>query len=427
MTEAAPQKASPMVRWLMVWMVFAVAAVSYLDRNNISIAASAIQKDFHLSNVQLGAVFSAFVMGYALSQPLAGRLADRFGPYRTIAFGAVWWSVFSAATALAPFGLASPLFALISVRFLLGIGEAVIFPASNRLVANWIPANERGMANGIIFAGVGVGAGVAPPLITGVIRHGDWRAAFFASAAIGLVALAIWLFVVRDRPQDHPWVDARERNLIEAGRVAGVNAQPASWLQILANPSVRILSASYFTYGYVAYIFFTWFFRYLSVVRGLNLAQSALFGMLPFIAMAIASPLGGLIGDSLTPRFGVRVGRCWTAAGALTLTALFVGLATTVADARASTIILALGAGSLYLSQSAYWTLSANLGGASSGAVSGVMNLFNQLGGVVTAMLTPWIADRFGWNTSFLFAAALCLLGAAAWLALDPDKSLSRS
>ena len=103
------------------------------------------------------------------------------------------------------------------------------------------------------------------------------------------------------------------------------------------------------------------------------------------------------------------------------------GLATTVADARASTIILALGAGSLYLSQSAYWTLSANLGGASSGAVSGVMNLFNQLGGVVTAMLTPWIADRFGWNTSFLFAAALCLLGAAAWLALDPDKSLSRS
>jgi ACS family glucarate transporter-like MFS transporter len=414
-------------RWVLVFWMFIVAAVSYLDRNNISIAASTIQQEFGLTNVQLGGVFSAFVMGYAFTQPIAGRIADRFGPYKVVALGVVWWSVFTAATAMVPAGFAWSLTALIAVRFVLGVGESVIFPASNRLVASWVPRQERGLANGIIFAGVGIGAGIAPPLITYIIVNHSWQWAFYASALIGVVVLAIWLMVVRDRPEDHPAVKPAEAEYIRAGTLGGAaSAQPTSWLKIIRNKQVALLAASYFTYGYVAYIFFTWFFKYLSSVRGLDLKSSAIYGMLPFIAMAICSPVGGLVADKLTPRFGKRVGRCWTAAGALALCALFVAMATQVADARLASLFLAGGAGALYLSQSAFWTLSADIGGGSAGAVSGVMNMFNQIGGVVTASLTPVIADQYGWTASFVFAAVLCFLGAIAWLFIDPEQQLAK-
>ena len=405
-----------------------MAAVSYLDRNNMSVAATSIQQDFGLTNLQLGGIFSAFVFGYAVAQPLAGRIADRYGPYRIVGLGLLWWSGFTAATALVPSGLAWSLTALTSVRLMLGIGEAVIFPASNRLVAAWIPSAERGVANGLIFAGVGVGAGAAPPLITYIILARDWRWSFFVTAAVGLAVLLVWTFVVRNRPEDHPWATPAEVSFIRAtAPLKPLGSMPDSWGRIIRNKQVLLLSLSYFAYGYVAYIFFTWFFKYLSSARRLDLKASAIYATLPFIAMAICAPLGGWMADILTRRFDARVGRCWTAATALCAAAVLVSLATRVEDARTACMVLAGGAGVLYLSQSAYWTLSANLGGASAGSLSGVMNMFNQIGGVSTALLTPWLADRFGWSASFNVAATVCLLGAMIWLMIDPAATLDGS
>jgi ACS family glucarate transporter-like MFS transporter len=281
------------------------------------------------------------------------------------------------------------------------------------------------LASGLIFAGVGFGAGVAPPLITYIIVKRDWHSSFFVTAMIGIVVLAIWLALVRDRPEGHPWISSAEATYIRVGApLPGIGAKPVSWLAILRNKQVVLLSLSYFTYGYVAYIFFTWFFKYLSSVRGLDLKASAQYATLPFIAMAVAAPLGGWIADSLARRFDVRIGRCWTAAAALAAAAVMVALATQVDDARAASIVLAGGAGALYLSQSAYWTLSADMGGSSAGSLSGVMNMFNQIGGVITASLTPLLADRFGWSVSFIAAAGLCLLGAVLWLFIDPSQRL---
>jgi ACS family glucarate transporter-like MFS transporter len=412
------------IRWRIIFALFAIAAVSFLDRNNVSIAAAALQHDFALSNVQLGVVFSGFVAGYALAQPLAGRIADLFGPTRVIAIGIVWWSALTAATALVPAGYGWSMALLIAVRFLLGLGEAVIFPARNRMVANWIPARERGLANGIIFAGVGVGAGIAPPLITAILIHADWKSAFYASALIGLIMLVFWLASVKDRPEQMASVSASELAYIRDGASARPQSVPMGWGQILRNRTLALLAFSYFTYGYVAYIFFTWFFKYLSGVRGLDLKSSGIYGMLPFIAMAIASPLGGYVADRISTSYGPRKGRCLTASLALAIAGLFVALATQVVDARLATLFLAGGAGALYMSQSAFWTISANLGGRSAGSVSGLMNMANQIGGVVTASLTPWLADTYGWTASFVFAAGLSLLGALAWLFINPEDRL---
>ncbi len=409
--------------------MFAISAIAYLDRVNISIAGSFIQKEFGLDDIQLGWVFSSFVLGYALFQTPGGRLADRFGPRKILAIATVWWAVFTALFAMVPAGIPALLAVLLATRFFLGVGEAMVFPASNRLVAGWIPSQERGLANGLIFAGVGAGAGVTPPLITFILLNYGWRWSFWICAVIGLAAGLVWYLLARDRPEEHPWVKPAEAQYIRAGmpkQAALDDGEALPWRVILGSRDVWALTVSYFAFGYVAYIFFTWFFIYLNKVRGLDMKASAIFGMLPFLAMAAFSPLGGYLSDRLTKRYGKRVGRCGISVVCMALAAGFIVFAMQAQDARVASIVLAGGAGALYLSTSSFWSVTADIGGRSAGSVSGVMNMGNQLGGALTASLTPLLARIFGWPSSFLVAAALCVVGSLAWLLVDPERVLSR-
>jgi ACS family glucarate transporter-like MFS transporter len=413
------------VRWLLVAWMFAISAVAFLDRVNISIAGGSIERDFHLTHVQLGWVFSAFVLGYALFQAPGGRLADRYGPRKIIALGTLWWALFTSITAFVPTGVAGMLAVLFAARFMLGLGEAVIYPACNRVVAAWIPSQERGIANGWIFAGVGVGAGIAPPLSTYLLMHYGWRSSFWASALMGVSTALIWFLIARDRPGDHPWVGPAEAAHIRAGLPKKTAPAAMPWRSILGSHDVLAVSGSYFAYGYASWIYFAWFFIYLSKVRGMDLKTSSRYAMLPFIAMALGSTIGGWISDRLTRRFGKRWGRCVFAAAAMALSAGFIALAMLARDAQLASLVLAGGAGALYLSQSSFWSVTADIAGNSAGSVSGVMNMGGQLGGAVTASLTPLIAGHFGWPASFLTATALCIAGAAAWLLVDPSAALT--
>jgi len=406
-----------------------VSAVAYLDRVNVSIAGQALQKDHGLTDVQLGWVFSAFLIGYALFQVPGGWLADRFGPRLVISLGVIWWGLFTTLTALVPSGLSASVALLVGTRFVLGLGEAVLFPSANKLVSTWVPSSERGLANGLIFAGVGLGAGVTPPLIVYILSRWGWQVSFYGSALIGLGVGAVWFFLVRDTPRSHPLVSVAEVETIEAGMPATNKAHEPHlpWRAILGSRNVWAVTASYFAYCYVTYIFFTWFFIYLSRVRGLDLKASAVYSMLPFIAMVCGAPLGGWVADRITRDYSKRAGRCGVAGFGLILAAVFLALATQVESARVASIVLAGGAGAIYLAQSAFWAVTADIAGKSAGTVSGLMNMGGQVGGAVTASLTPWIAERFGWTTSFLVAAGVCLLGALAWILVNPDKSISTS
>jgi len=415
------------MRWLLIFWMFTISAIAYLDRVNISIAGHFIQEEYHLNQVQLGWIFSAFLIGYAAFQAPGGRLADRFGPRIILALGTIWWGIFTALTALVSPALAGVVFVLIAVRFSLGLGEAVVYPASNRLVAKWIPSSERGIANGFIFAGVGAGAGITPPLITYILLNYGWRWSFWISALIGLAAGLIWFLIARDSPAEHPWTSEAEARHIAAGLPeTSAKAEALPWGTILGSRDVIAMTLSYFSYGYAAWIFFSWFFIYLSTVRGLNLKSSSYYSMLPFIAMATASPLGGWISDILTKSHGKRIGRCGIAVVGIGLAAVFIALGTQVASPEIASIVLAGGAGALYLAQSSFWSVSADIAGSSAGTVSGVMNMGAQIGGAVTASLTPWIAGRYGWTASFLTAAALCAGGSILWLIVDPARKLAQ-
>ncbi len=408
---------------LVLWM-FVLSAIAYVDRVNISIAGQAIAREFDLSNLQLGWVFSAFVLGYALLQAPAGRLADRVGPRLALALGVIWWGIFTSAITILSVHLAAVLVCLIAMRFALGMGEAIVYPASNCIVSRWIPSSERGIANGIIFAGVGFGAGVTPPAITWVLLHYGWRASFWVSSLVGIFAGLVWYFLARDSPAEHPWASSGERALIGAGIPAvdeGVRLRRMSWGAIFGNRSVQALALSYFTYGYVTYIFFGWFFIYLNAVRGVDLRASSYYAAIPFLAMGLGAPLGGWVSDRLTRRFGKRVGRCGLACVAMCLCGIFVILGTQVTSIMWATAVLAGGVGTLYISQSSFWSVSADLGRESAGSLSGVMNMGGQFGGVVTSSLTPAIAGHFGWTASFVVSGVLCLVGGALWLAVAPE------
>jgi len=425
MRESGPSR----VRWYLISWLFMLSAVAYLDRVNISIAGSSLAAAYHLTNVQLGWVFSSFLAGYALFQTPAGRLADRIGPRRVLAGGVIWWGIFTALTAAVPAGIKGALFLFVSIRFLLGAGEAVVYPASNQFVARWIPTQERGMANGWIFAGVGAGAGLSPPLITYLMLHYGWRSSFWVCAAIGLIAGLVWFIVARDTPAEHPRVSASEMAFIRAG-LSAANSEKRdrpliAWRTVFRSREVVAITLSYFSFGYVAWIFFAWFYIYLAQVRNLNLKASAFYAMLPFLAMAACCPLGGVISDRLTRSQGPRIGRCYLASVAIAMAAIFLVLGAEVHGARLASVVLAGGAGALYLAQSSYWSVTADMAGSSSGSVSGFMNMGGQIGGAVTASLTPAIASRFGWTASFLVAAALCLLGAVAWTFVDPRRILA--
>jgi ACS family glucarate transporter-like MFS transporter len=324
---------------------------------------------------------------------------------------------------------------LIGIRFALGAGEAVIYPAANQFVARWVPVQERGFINGLIFAGVGAGSGLTPPLLAWfILRHG-WRSAFWFSAVIGVIAGAVWWWAARDTPEEDPKVSPSELAIIHQGIVgdAGVKAGQAggsapvaiSWRAILSRRDLPALIISYFGFGYTAWIFFSWFFLYMAQVRGFNLKASALFSMLPFLSMTIGCLAGGVISDRLTRTYGLRVGRCGLASVAFFFTAIFLVLGSRVQSPQLAGVILAGGAGALYVSQSSFWSVSADIAGRSSGVFSSMVNMGAQVGGAVTASLTPWVAQRFGWTTSFAIAAALAVVGALLWMTVHPERPLS--
>jgi ACS family glucarate transporter-like MFS transporter len=204
-----------------------------------------------------------------------------------------------------------------------------------------------------------------------------------------------------------------------------VAATPSiSWRAIFHRRDLPALMVGYFSFGYIAWIFFSWFFLYMAQVRGFNLQASARYSMLPFLSMTVCCLVGGALSDRLTTRFGLRIGRCGLAAIALAATAVFLVLGSQVHSPQLAGVILAGGAGALYLSQSSFWSVSNDIAGRSSGVFSSMVNMGGQIGGAVTASLTPWIAQRFGWTTSFAAAAGLAVLGAICWLTVHPERPL---
>jgi ACS family glucarate transporter-like MFS transporter len=424
----------PALRYILVTWLLVLSTVAYLDRTNISIAGIQIGRQLGIDNIHLGWIFSAFLIGYAAFQVAGGVLARRLGPRRVLFYGLLWWAVFTSLTALAPSHLRNAWLLLMAVRFALGAGEAVLYPAASQFVERWFPVEERGRANGIVFAGVGIGAGLTPPLVTAIIISYGWRAPFWFSAVVGVAAAGIWYAIARDTPEQHHSISQRELAFIEGGRVIQGHAVELTalsdvrpsvpWAAIFSSKEVIVTTLSYFAYCYCTWIFFGWFYIYLVQVRGLDLKTSALYSVLPFLAMTAGSILGGVLSDKIAEKFGLRSGRCWLGCLAMGIASALLIAASRASSGGMASIIAALSMGTLYLSSSCFWATANDIAGRLSSVVSGLMNTGGQIGGAVAASLTPLVAHYFGWRASFMVAAVLGMLGAVSWLVVNPAKRL---
>lgn len=414
------------LRWLILGLLFAISVVTYLDRINISVTARQMMPALGLTEQEMGIVFSAFVVGYALFQIPGGWLGDRWGIRVVLMVALIWWSCFTAWTAIAATSfLAAPLGivgALALIRFLLGVGEAAALPTFNRAVTDWLPVHERGLGIGIAIGGIGIGAAITPPVTAWIMVNYGWQSAFYLSSGIGFVLAVIWWFLVTDGPLHHP------RHPHDEAASPPTPPDPTRhsipWAILRTTPSVWWLTLSYGCLGYVAYVYMSWFYLYLVNERGFGVLRGGLFAAVPFLAILLSCPLGGWVTDQLAIRRGVTKGRQIVGMMGMGLAAGSIALGAVVESPYLAIASLSLGAGWLYFTVGAYWSSTSDLSPTHAGSLSGLMNMGANLGGAISPMLTPWLAQQWGWDASLGLAAFISLLGGIMWLRIRPGDGL---
>lgn len=417
-------------RWSIIALLVGFSLVSYIERMNISVAAPFMMRDLGLTQIQMGQVFSAFLLGYASLQIPVGMIADRVGPYRVLsAFG--WlWALLTMLTGWLP-GLFGPgaaaLGTLVAVRFLLGVTVAGVYPLCARTTTNWMPTPERAFAYSLVIAGVSIGSSLTPPLVAWLMSTLGWRASFYLSAVPAVAIALLWWRFGADRPATSGRVSPGERAYIEWGQAPGTGrpATASTWMAILRTPSLLLLALSYFFIGYVLYVFVFWFFTYLVEVRKFSLVGSGFVTSLPFIAAALLSPVGGRVCDALTARHGRRIGRRATALIGILLAASCLAIGIRTGYEVLAVAALSLAFGFQMFAESAYWSAAMDISGRATGAATGLINTVNNLGGVVSTALTPVMIERYGWTAAFSLCLVASLVAAALWLFIRADDPLA--
>ena len=289
------------MRWRIALLLSFAIAISYLDRQALSIAVAAIQREIPLTNTDFSRLQIAFLAAYGLMYAGGGALIDRLGTRRGFTLIMIWWSL-----ACAGHGLARGFGALAASRFLLGVGEGGGFPAATKAVAEWFPARERSTAMGLINAGTAIGAVVAPPLIAAVILSADWRWAFFVCGLAGLL-WTIWWVLEYQPPAQHPRLGAVERAAIaevfESPAGASTAAAPAmTWTSLLTFRQVWGLVLAKFLTDGAWYFYLFWLPKYLYDARGFDVKQVGYYAWIPYAAAGIGSVIGGWFSSWLLTR-----------------------------------------------------------------------------------------------------------------------------
>ena len=409
-------------------MLFGVTFVSYLDRVNLSIAAESFMPALSLTKGDMAWVFNSFLVGYAIFQVPTGWLGDRSGARRVLGWSTLLVGLITLLTGLLPGTLArsavSTLFVLGSLRFLLGAAEAPAFPVATQAIARWMPAARRGFGNSAVLMGSSVGSAISGPFISWAVVHFGWRASLYLSAIPAFLVAAAWLLFRREAHRPDPAREPPTRRIASASRTGSLLS--AVWLTpAWLSPDVLLLSLSYFSEGYLLFMFVSWLYIYLVEVRHFSLMAGGLASSLPWITAIAATPLGGLAADALSTRIGrVRASQALIMAG-YTLSGLLLFVAAFADATSIAVLALCLSLGALYLAESSFWTVANALDTERGGVVSGFMNTIGILGGVASNALVPSLVAHGSWLVAFGSATVMGLFTAITWVVLA--RRLARS
>jgi ACS family glucarate transporter-like MFS transporter len=422
------------VRWAITALLILASFIAYVLRQNINIAAAFMKPDLGLTDHHMGWIFGAYSWGYALFQFPGGLFGERVGARRALAVTALLWVVITLLTGLLPgrllLGTGALVACLIVLRFLLGVFQAPLFPLIGGVIAEWFPRGAWALPNGLTSTGLTLGAAAASPFVAWAMTTIGWRESFLMAAPVALLMIAVWWWYATDTPAQHPRIGRGELALILADRgphelsPGPTPAKKVAWRKVLANRDVRRLAVCYFAMNYVFYFFSYWLFIYLTEVRGFSVIASGWLGALPWMAGAVGASAGGWLCDHLCQRIGPKWGVRVPGAGGLLLVALFLVLGAAVDDPYLAVALLALCFGCTQLTEGAYWSSVAYIGGAHTPAAAGVMNTGGNLPGIVVGPLIPYLVDGYGWPFAVSTGALAAVLGAALWMGIRVDRPL---
>ncbi len=400
--------------WRLVALLCATATAGYLCRVNVSTAGALLMVEFGLTQAQMGRVFSAFLLGYALSMVPAGVIADRWGARRVLVAATWAWVVLTLAQALGGWGplaasTGTVLASLIVMRFLLGVAAAPTYPAAAAGVSAWVPGSKQGRATGIVLTSIGLGSAISPPLLSFAMVSWGWRAALAISAVPALLTVVVWHLM--PRPAD----TGPEMSRGPGGRHSARDA----W-RLLRSTTFGALTASYTLQGYVGYIFVFWFYLYLVQERRFDLLQGAWVSSVPWLLCLVSIPAGGWLADrAMASRLGPAWGARLVPMIGLSASGVLISVGARTSSPWVAALALALATALVLSVEGPFWSTLTRLAGTASGTAGGVMNLGSNIGGLISPALTPALAAWLGWEPALHVAAALAVAGAILWLGVD--------
>jgi MFS transporter, ACS family, hexuronate transporter len=402
------------VRWRILFLLFLVTVINFVDRQSLSVVAPLLRDSLHLSNQDYGLIVAFFSFGMLSGEFPMGWLMDRKGPRFGLSFAVVWWSI---ANCLHAFGASRLHFA--ALRFWLGTGECGNYSGGVKVISQWFPAKERAFAIGVFNGGSMIGSIVALPLVGWLTLQFGWPSAFLIPGSLGFLWVIAWWREYHD-PARHPAIGEEERRYILDGRDAAVEPEaPASTLLLRHRQTWAIMLCRMLV-GPVVQFYIFWMPEYLFRVRGMSLKSISYFGWLPFLFGDIGSMLGGAAAGYLLVRgFSVVRSRGLTMAfGALCCAGSIVVVLAPDANLAIAAICFVLF-GHTFLSANMFAVVSDLFPASAVGRVTALTGIAQGLTGMVFQYATGAIVDQYSFVPVFAMAALLPALGCALLFAVS--------
>jgi MFS family permease len=428
---AAPTR----VRYGVLAFLCTLSFILYLDRICIAQAVPSIQAELAINDRWMSYILGAFTVAYGLFEVPTGRWGDRYGSRGVLTRIVIWWSAFTALT-----GAATGPLMLIVVRFLFGAGEAGALPNSCRVVARWFPPGRRGPAQGIVVTSAQLGGALAPVWAAYLIELLGWRLTFWIFGLLGVYWAVVFYLWYRDDPAEHPAANEAERRLITGSAdwtpLAGRHP-PVPWQRVLSSANVWLMGAIMACGAFVAYLYFSWYPKYLQEARGVSSIQSGWFTSLVLGGGALGGVLGGFLSDRLVRWTGNRRwSRKGTGFGAFSIAALALFVSIYCEDPLTAVWLTTLACFCAQVQLASWWAVVTEISGPHVGVLFGLMNSLGVpgavgsqlfLGHLVQGLKEAGYSGRDCWDPGFYFLAAALGIGAVCWLRVDTDRTLAES
>lgn len=409
------------LRWWIIGLIALATVINYIDRSSIAIMWPDINKDIGLGKDQYAMIMTMFMIAYAISQSLSGKLYDWLGTRIGFVISIVIWSISAAMHSIAR-GLAS--FSLF--RFMLGLGEAGNWPGATKSNAEWFPIKERAFAQGIFNTGAAVGSIISPPLIASLYILVGWKVTFVIIGVLGLLWIIPWLLVNRALPMQHPWITEEEKDYILTGqktndmKSTNEDERAPGWGELLTYKQSWSVIISRFFLDPIWWLFVVWLPIYLNERFGFDIKQIGLSAWVPYVGAAAGSLFGGWLAGFFIGKQGWTANRArkWTITfgGVLSLPAL---LLTAYANNPVSAILLiAVILFGFQISMNNIQTLPSDFySGKAVGSLAG-MGGTSAMGGVIIVTNLVPILSKVSYIPVFILGAILVPLAVISVYAL---------